>query len=127
MELKLHHCGMICRSYEEAIDFFVKRLGMELLRESDSKRRGGRKLELGVNGVYLFEVFTVPAAQPSDPEHSVGHNHIAFGVADVPAALQWLSGRGIETSECKFDTLAQREYAFFYGPDGIKFELYQTP
>ena len=32
MELKLHHCGMICRSYEEAIDFFVKRLGMELLR-----------------------------------------------------------------------------------------------
>lgn len=127
MKYKLHHCALICRSYDEAIDFFVNKLGMELLRQSESKRRGGMKLEIGVDGVYLFEVFAVPTITPVEaPETTVGHNHVAFGVSDVSEALAWLEGRGVRVTERKYDALAERDYGFFYGPDGIKFELYQT-
>lgn len=126
MEFKIHHCGLICRDYDEAIDFFVNRLGMELLRESVSKRRGGMKLEIGVHGTYLFEVFTVPASEPlEDPDHAAWHNHIAFGAKNVAETLAWLRLRGIETSDCLYDALAERDYGFFYGPDRLKFEVYQ--
>ena len=127
MDFKLHHCALICRDRDAAVHFFVDQLGMELLRESESKRRGGMKLEIGVNGVYLFEVFAVPTTTTvDDPETTVGHNHVAFGVPNVAESLQWLEGRGIAVTECKYDALAERDYGFFYGPDGIKFELYQT-
>lgn len=127
MNYKLHHCALICRDRDEAIEFFVEKLGMELLRESESKRRGGKKLEIGVDGVYLFEVFAVPnTTLVADVETTVGHNHVAFAVPDVTEALNWLASRGVSVTECKYDALAERDYGFFYGPDGLKFEVYQT-
>lgn len=123
MKYEIHHIGIIMRDHDEAIDFFVNKLGMELLKESISDK-GGYKLEIGVDGKYLLEVFTRPVELQSDVE-TTGHNHVCFGVDNVEKALNDFSSRGIKVTEPLFDAPTGKFYGFFYGPDDVKFEVYE--
>lgn len=127
MEYKIYHTALIMRDRDEAVEFFVDKLGMELLVELDSPKRGGTKLQFGVNGKYLFEVFAIPSAElETNVECTTGHNHVAFEVPDVATALKELGEKGVKVTEAFYDAPADSYYGFFYGPDDVKFEFYQV-
>jgi glyoxylase I family protein len=69
----------------------------------------------------------------SFPEHkerasfpeSKGLRHLAFAVKDVVGSRNWLLEKGVRTEELRVDSLTNKEFVFFYDPNGQPLELYQ--
>ena len=91
----VHHVAIICTDLEAAKQFYVDKLGFTMLRETHRADRNDCKLDLKLGDMEL-ELFVKPdaPARPSYPE-ACGLRHLAFRVADVPAAVEALKVRGI--------------------------------
>ena len=86
----VHHVAIICTDPEAAKQFYVDKLGFTVLRETHRADRNDCKLDLKLGDMEL-ELFVKPDAptRPSYPE-ACGLRHLAFRVADVPAAVEAL-------------------------------------
>ena len=126
--LGLHHVAVICSDYAASKRFYTGVLGLEILRETYRAARDSHKLDLAVNGQYVLELFSFPhpPPRPSWPE-AAGLHHLAFAVADVPAAVRWLEAHGVPCEPVRVDELTGREYTFFADPDGLPLEFYAAP
>ena len=122
---QVHHVAIITSDYEKTVDFYVKKLGFEILRENHRPEKNDVKLDLKFGDMEL-EVFVVPNApkRPNYPE-AQGLRHLAFKVDDVHAAAKWLNERGIETEPIRFDVYTQNYAAFFHDPDGLPLEIHE--
>ena len=80
---QVHHVAIIASDYEKTIDFYVKKLGFEILRENHRPEKGDIKLDLKF-GDQELEIFVVPNApkRPNYPE-ALGLRHLAFKVENV--------------------------------------------
>ncbi|NLJ88011.1 MAG: hypothetical protein GX327_04415 [Epulopiscium sp.] len=125
---KLHHICLVSSNYQETIKFYVETLGFEIFRESFSSNWNGQKLELYYNGEYMLEIFVVEDdnRKKKNEEVFTGLNHLSFLVDDVENVINKLRSKNIETSEVKLDNATGKKYAFFYDPDGIKLEIYES-
>lgn len=121
----IHHVALIASDYGKTVEFYVNKLGFAVLRDTPRPGKGDRKLDLRLGDVEL-EIFIKPGspARPSYPE-ALGLRHLAFRVADVPAAAAWLNSRGIETEPIRLDDLTGRRMTFFFDPDGQPLELHE--
>lgn len=126
MKLKhIHHVAIITSDYEKTKDFYVKKLGFQVIRENYREDRADYKIDLQLGDCEL-EVFVVKTApqRPNYPE-ALGLRHLAFKVKDIEEAVAWLNERGIETEPIRFDVFTQNRMTFFKDPDGLPLEIHE--
>ena len=124
----IHHIAILTSTdlYEASKAFYTKVLGFTILAETFRAERNSYKLDLALNGVYQIELFSFPdyVERASFPE-SKGLRHLAFAVKDVVDSRNWLLEKGVRTEELRVDSLTNKEFVFFYDPNGQPLELYQ--
>ena len=122
---KIHHVAIIASNYEKSKDFYVNKLGFEILRENYREARKDYKLDLRLGDceIELFGVASAPK-RPNYPE-ALGLRHLAFKVKDIDEAVAWLNERGIETEPIRFDVFTQNRMTFFKDPDGLPLEIHE--
>ncbi|MBB2144456.1 VOC family protein [Pedobacter sp. LMG 31464] len=123
---RIHHIAIICTNYEISKDFYVNKLGFEVLAEVYRAERKSYKLDLAVNRVYQIELFSFenPIARPSRPE-AAGLRHLAFEVDNVEETSLALNEKGIVTEPIRVDEFTGKKFTFFTDPDGLPLEIYQ--
>ena len=123
---KIHHIAIICTDYEKSKDFYVNKLGLEILAEVHRKERDSYKLDLALNGNYVIELFSFPnpPARPSRPE-ARGLRHLAFAVNDVEKVKSDLEAKGIISEPIRIDEFTGKKFTFFEDPDGLPLEIYE--
>ena len=121
----IHHIAIIASDYERAVDFYVHRLGFDILRENARPERGDIKIDLRLNDDTEIELFIVPSApaRVTRPE-AQGLRHLAFRVDDLERAVAWLEERGIACEPIRNDSFTGRRCTFFFDPDGLPLELH---
>ena len=87
----IHHVAIIVSDIEAAKDFYVKKLGFEVIRENYREQRNDWKLDLrigdGAEAIEL-EIFAElnPPKRVTRPE-ACGLRHLAFRVEDIEEAV----------------------------------------
>lgn len=124
---RIHHIAIICSNYEVSKDFYVNKLGFEVLAEVYRAERQSYKLDLAVNGIYQIELFSFPdpTPRPSRPE-AAGLRHLAFEVDDVEEVSEQLNAMGIITEPIRIDEFTGKQFTFFTDPDSLPLEIYQS-
>lgn len=122
---KIHHVAIICSDYEISKEFYVEKLGFEIIREIYREERQSYKLDLKI-GESQIELFSFPNSpkRPSYPE-ACGLRHLAFEVNDIEEAVKELKGKNIQVEEVRIDEYTGKKFTFFNDPDGLPLELYE--
>jgi glyoxylase I family protein len=122
----IHHVAIIVSDYEASREFYVERLGFEVVRENWRPEKRDWKLDLRVNPTTELEIFAPenPPERPSYPE-ACGLRHLAFRVGDIDAAVAELAERGIECEPVRTDDFTGERMTFFSDPDGLPLELHE--
>lgn len=120
-----HHIAVICSDWEQAREFYVNKLGFELIREAYRPAIGDhlRMLRLGQTTIEVFIKPQYPE-RVTNPE-AKGLRHLAFQVEDVEAAARWLNEKGIETEPIREDLVNGGRFTFFRDPDGLPLEIHE--
>ena len=122
---KIHHVAIICSDYEISKEFYVEKLGFEIIREIYREERQSYKLDLKL-GESQIELFSFPNSpkRPSYPE-ACGLRHLAFEVDDIEEVVKELKGKNIQVEEIRNDEYTEKKFTFFNDPDGLPLELYE--
>lgn len=122
---KIHHVAIICSNYEISKEFYVEKLGFEIIREIYREERQSYKLDLKL-GESQIELFSFPNSpkRPSYPE-ACGLRHLAFEVDDIEEAVKELKVKNIQVEEIRIDEYTEKKFTFFNDPDGLPLELYE--
>ena len=122
---QIHHVAILASDYEKTKEFYVEKLGFQVIREVYREDRDDYKIDLQLGDCEL-EVFVVKNApqRPNYPE-ALGLRHLAFKVADIEEAVAWLNAKGIETEPVRFDIYTQNRMTFFKDPDGLPLEIHE--
>ncbi|GIM28603.1 VOC family protein [Clostridium polyendosporum] len=123
---KIHHIAIICSNYEKSKDFYVNKLGFNIVNETYRQARDSYKLDLEVNGVYQIELFSFPYTpeRPSRPE-SCGLRHLSFEVNNIEDAVKELNEKDIVTEPIRIDEITGKKFTFFQDPDRLPLEIYE--
>lgn len=122
---KQHHIAIICSDYAKAKEFYIDKLGFELIREVYRPEVGDylRMLKLGETTLELFIKPDYPE-RVTNPE-AKGLRHLAFHVEDIEPAVDWLNSQGIETEPVRVDKVNGGRFTFFKDPDGLPLEIHE--
>ena len=120
-----HHIAIISSDWEKAKDFYIDKLGFELVREVWRPAQNDylRMLSLGETTLELF--IRPDAPQRVNNPEAMGLRHLAFRVEDAEAAAAWLNRRGIETEPIREDLVNGGKFTFFRDPDGLPLEIHE--
>ena len=122
---KQHHIAVISSDWEKAREFYIEKLGFELIREV---YRPAMKdyLRMLRQGDTVLELFIKPDApqRVTNPE-AMGLRHLAFHVENMEPAVEWLNALGIETEPVREDSVNGGRFTFFKDPDGLPLELHE--
>lgn len=122
---RIHHVAIIVSDYEKSREFYVDKLGFEVVRENYRADTGDYKLDLKLQDceLELFGKQNAPA-RPSYPE-ACGLRHLAFQVENMDEAVKWLEDLGIMAEPVRMDTFTNKRMTFFSDPDGLPLELHE--
>jgi glyoxylase I family protein len=122
---QIHHIAINCSDYQKAKEFYVDKLGFRIIRENQRPEKKDIKLDLQL-GAYELELFIAEIfpKRPSYPE-ALGLRHLAFKVADIEAAVQYLAQRDIPCEPIRTDDFTGEKMTFFFDPDGLPLELHE--
>ena len=122
---KQHHIAIIATSFKKAKEFYIDKLGFQLIREVYRPEQNDY-LRMLQQGDTVLELFIKPEApeRVTNPE-AKGLRHLAFHVADIEPAVAWLNGMGIETEPVREDKVNGGRFTFFKDPDGLPLELHE--
>ena len=120
-----HHIAVIASDWEQAREFYVNKLGFELIREAYRPAIGDylRMLRLGETTIEIFIKPDYPE-RVNNPE-AKGLRHLAFRVDNAEEAAAWLTERGIETEPIREDLVNGGKFTFFKDPDGLPLEIHE--
>ena len=120
-----HHIAVIASDWEQAREFYVNKLGFELIREVYRPAQNDylRMLQLGETTLEIF-------IKPENPERvnnpeAKGLRHLAFRVDNAEEAAAWLNSRGIATEPIREDLVNGGRFTFFKDPDGLPLEIHE--
>jgi glyoxylase I family protein len=124
---RIHHVAIICSDYKRSKHFYVKTLGLKVVREIHRRERNSRKLDLMVGNEYQIELFSFPnpPKRAMRPE-ACGLRHLAFEVEDIEEAVEGLRQKGVEVETIRVDETTGRKFTFFQDPDGLPIEIYEA-
>jgi glyoxylase I family protein len=122
----IHHVAIICSNYEKSKEFYVEKLGFNVVQEIYREERQSYKLDLSLNDQYIIELFSFPdpPARLSQPE-AQGLRHLAFAVDNLNEVVDELSQKGIISEEIRLDPTTGKRFTFFQDPDGLPLEIYE--
>ena len=125
----IHHIAIIVSDYEKAKEFYVEKLGFEVIRENFREEREDWKLDLRIGEgpeATELEIFAEknPPKRVNRPE-ACGLRHLAFRVDDIEEVVQELKMLGIECEPIRRDTYTDKKMTFFFDPDGLPLELHE--
>jgi len=120
-----HHIAIIATDYEKAREFYIDKLGFELIREVYRPEQKDY-LRMLRQGDTVLELFIKPdaPARVSNPE-AQGLRHLAFHVENIEPVVVWLNSLGIETEPIREDRVNGGRFTFFRDPDGLPLELHE--
>lgn len=123
---KIHHIAIICSDYKTSKHFYSEILGLDIMKETYRKERQSYKLDLGLNGEYVLELFSFPDPPPrtSRPE-AAGLRHLAFEVENVEITKKELEQKGLVIEDIRIDEATLKKFTFFEDPDGLPLEIYE--
>ena len=120
-----HHIAVIASDWEQAREFYVNKLGFELIREVYRPAQNDylRMLQLGETTLEIF-------IKPENPERvnnpeAKGLRHLAFRVDNAEEAAAWLNSRGIATEPIREDLVNGGKFTFFKDLDGLPLEIHE--
>ncbi|NFG41010.1 VOC family protein [Clostridium botulinum] len=121
----IHHVAIIVSDYEKSKDFYVNKLGFNIIRENYRPDRGDYKLDLKLGDCEL-EIFGMKDSpkRVSRPE-ACGLRHLAFKVECIEEIISELNEKGIETEPIRIDEFTNKKMTFFFDPDGLPLELHE--
>ena len=128
----VHHIAIIVSDYDKSRDFYVNKLGFEIIRENHRPHRHDYKLDLKCGAIEL-EIFgnrlsdpeyVAPPVRPNRPE-ACGLRHLAFYVDDIESAVADLEQMGIFVEPIRYDDYTHKKMTFFFDPDGLPLELHE--
>lgn len=121
----IHHVAIIVSDYQRAKEFYVEKLGFQVLRENYQPHRGSYKLDLKA-GAQELEIFYMPGApkRVTNPE-ACGLRHLSFRVGCIEETVRELDQLGIETTPIRRDDYTGGKLCFFFDPDGLPLELHE--
>ncbi|MGN0978169.1 MAG: VOC family protein [Faecousia sp.] len=121
----LHHVAIIVSDYEKSKDFYVNKLGFEVIREEHRAAQNDIKLEVRLNNCML-EIFGKqnPGTNPGKPTQC-GVWHLCFHAPDLDKTIAELNALGIKTDPIMINASNGKRIAFFYDPDGLPLELHE--
>ncbi|NFG61343.1 MULTISPECIES: VOC family protein [unclassified Clostridium] len=121
----IHHIAIIVSDYEKSKDFYVNKLGFNIIRENYRPDRGDYKLDLKLGDCEL-EIFGMHNSpkRVSGPE-ACGLRHLAFKVECIEEIISELNEKGIETEPIRIDEFTNKKMTFFSDPDGLPLELHE--
>ena len=122
---KQHHIAVICSDYQKAKEFYIDKLGFQVIREvwREEKQDYLRMLQFGDTTLELFIMPDAPQ-RVTNPE-AQGLRHLAFHVENVEEGEKWLNSLGIETEPIREDKCNGGRFLFFKDPDGLPLELHE--
>ena len=122
---KQHHIAIISSSWEKAREFYIEKLGFELVREVYRPAQDDC-LRMLSQGDTTLELFIRPDApqRVNNPE-AMGLRHLAFRVEDIEPVVRWLNDRGVETEPIREDLVNGGRFTFFKDPDGLPLEIHE--
>jgi glyoxylase I family protein len=123
---KIHHIAIICSDYEVSKFFYTKVLGLDIINETYREERASHKLDLGLNGEYIIELFSFhsPPKRISRPE-ATGLRHLAFEVANLDMIISHCIEKGAATEPVRIDEITQKRFTFIFDPDNLPIEFYE--
>ena len=123
---QIHHIAIIVSDYEASKDFYVNKLGFQIIRENYRPERNDWKLDLKVNEATELEIFGVknPPARVTRPE-AAGLRHLAFFTDNIEKIVAELKEKGIVTEPIRVDEFSGEKFTFFADPDGLPIELHE--
>ena len=123
---QIHHIAIIVSDYEASKDFYVNKLGFQIVRENYRPERNDWKLDLKVNEITELEIFGVknPPARVTRPE-AAGLRHLAFFTDNIEKTVAELKEKGIVTEPIRVDEFSGKKFTFFADPDGLPIELHE--
>ena len=123
--IKQHHIAIIASDWDKTKEFYMDKLGFELVREAYRPAQDDY-LRMLRQGETVLEVFIKPGnpERVNNPE-AKGLRHLAFHVENVETAAAWLNSLGIETEPVTEDKCNGGRYVFFKDPDGLPLELHE--
>ena len=123
---KIHHIAILCSDYRKSKTFYTEVLGLTIIREIYREERQSYKLDLALNGLYVFELFSFPdpPKRPSRPE-AVGLRHLAFEVINLDETVAFLNTKNIEAELIRIDETTQKRFTFISDPDLLTIEFYE--
>ena len=122
----VHHIAIIVSDIEKAREFYIHKLGFEVIRENYRKERGDWKLDLQVDEHTELEIFAEknPPKRVNRPE-ACGLRHLAFRVESVEETVKELTEMGIECEPIRTDSYTGEKMTFFFVPDGLPLEIHE--
>lgn len=132
----IHHVAIIVSDYDKSREFYVNKLGFEVIRENHRPERHDYKLDLRCGTIEL-EIFgnklsdtayVAPPKRIGRPEYdreACGLRHLAFHVPDVEATVAELAVLGIACEPIRYDDYTGKAMTFFFDPDGLPLELHE--
>lgn len=121
----IHHIAVICSDYNKAKEFYIEKLGFEMIRENFRPDRNDWKIDLKINDNTELELFIMKDHPERLSPESYGLRHLAFAVEDVEATVKELETKGICCEEIRTDTYTAKKMTFFHDPDGLPLEIHE--
>ena len=123
----MHHIAIIGTNYSETKEFYVGKLGFEVISEYNRPEKNDIILNVR-QGNLVLEIFIKEDAplrpKMPNPEHS-GLRHLAFKVDDVEGVLKKFDELNIVHEELRYDDFDNKKMAFFFDPDGLPLEIHE--
>ena len=125
-DFRIDHTMLRVSNLEKSLDFYIRILGMKILRQNEYPEGRFTNTFVGYHGeddgTNLELTYNWDQSEPYDRGNAWGH--IALKVSDVYAASEYLKGEGVEfTKEPSPMKNGTRILAFIKDPDGYPIEL----
>ena len=121
----IHHVAIVVSDYEKSKDFYVNKLGFQVIREEHRQPQNDIKLEVQL-GNSMIEIF---GKKEPDPNHGkptrCGMWHLCFYAPDLDKTIAELNAAGIPTDPIMIKASNGKRICVFYDPDGLPLELHE--
>jgi len=120
----INHIAIICSDYNTSKKFYTEILGLDIIQEVYRAERDSYKLDLGLNGIYVLELFSFPnpPKRLTQPE-ATGLRHLAFSVNNLDEIIRKLSIFSIVAEPIRIDEFTNKRFTFIVDPDGLPIEF----
>ncbi len=118
------HVHIYCSDLDASEQWFIEKIGAELIRHRDPKPARATDLRLGGATLFLREEVPGENLGTAGPAR-FGTDHIGLRVDDLEATATELKRRGVSFAVEPYEIRPGLRIAFIQGPDQVRIELLQ--